>query len=57
MALKKTAGSSGADPDPLIGGTDPRIRIPTKMSRIRNTVLRYQGIKITPPETAFQQMS
>ncbi len=25
------------DPDPLVGGTDPRIRILTKMSRIPNT--------------------
>jgi hypothetical protein len=25
------------DPDPIVKGTDPRIRIRTKMSRIRNT--------------------
>ncbi len=27
------------DPDPLVRGTDTRIRIRTKMSRIRNTAL------------------
>ncbi len=27
------------NPDPLVKGTDPRIRIPTKMSRIRNTAV------------------
>jgi hypothetical protein len=26
-------------PEPLVRGTDPRIRIRTKMSRIRNTAL------------------
>jgi hypothetical protein len=26
-----------ANPDPLVRGMDPRIRIPTKMSWIRNT--------------------
>ncbi len=28
------------DPDPFVSGTDPRIRIRTKMSRIRNTAQR-----------------
>jgi hypothetical protein len=28
---------SGVGPDPLVRGTDPRLRIRTKMSRIRNT--------------------
>jgi hypothetical protein len=28
------------DPDPLVRGTDPRIRIRTKMSRIPNTGYR-----------------
>jgi hypothetical protein len=36
--LKITEGF-GADPDPLVRGTDPKIRTPTKMSRIRNTVI------------------
>jgi hypothetical protein len=27
------------DPDPLVRGTDPRIQIRTKMSRIPNTML------------------
>ncbi len=31
--------SEESDPDPLVRGTDPRIQIRTKMSRIRNTVL------------------
>ncbi len=33
----------GPDPDPLVRGTDPRIRIRirTKMSRIRNTALHH----------------
>jgi hypothetical protein len=35
--LKITEGF-GADPDPLVRGTDLMIRIPTKMSRIRNAV-------------------
>jgi hypothetical protein len=42
---EKSASGSGSvtqsygfeDPDPLFKGTDPRIRIRTKMSRIRNT--------------------
>ncbi len=29
------------NPDPLVRGTDPRIRIHTKMSRIRNTAFLY----------------
>jgi hypothetical protein len=29
------------DPDALVRGTDPRIRIRTKMSRIRNTAYQY----------------
>jgi hypothetical protein len=29
--------TSVGDPDPLVRGTDPRIRIRTKMSRIPNT--------------------
>ncbi len=28
-----------SDPDPLVRGTDPRIRIRNKMSRIPNTAL------------------
>ncbi len=28
------------DPDPLVRGTDPRIRIRTNMSRIPNTALK-----------------
>jgi hypothetical protein len=42
---EKSASGSGSvtqsygseDPDPVVKGTDPRIRIRTKMSRIRNT--------------------
>jgi hypothetical protein len=33
--------TSIADPDPLVSGTDPWIRIRTKMSRIRKT---YQNL-------------
>jgi hypothetical protein len=29
----------GPDPDPFVRGMDPRIRIRTKMSRIRNTAI------------------
>ncbi len=32
------------DPDPLFRGTDPRIRIRTKTSRIRNTVVKTLGM-------------
>ena len=31
------------DPNPLVGGTDPGIRIRTKMSRIRNNARRHMG--------------
>jgi hypothetical protein len=31
---------SGSSLDPLVRGTDPRIRMRTKMSRIRNTACR-----------------
>jgi hypothetical protein len=34
----------GPDPDPLVRGTDPRIRIRTKMSRILNTGLNLTKI-------------
>jgi hypothetical protein len=32
-----------SDPDPLVRAKDPRIRIRTKMSRIRNTGWNYVG--------------
>jgi hypothetical protein len=32
-------------PDPLVRGTDPRIRIHTKMSRIRNTDEKYTSCR------------
>ncbi len=45
----------GTDPDPLISGTDPRIRIRTKISPTHLTisctvhVLRPQGVWYPPP--------
>jgi len=30
-------------PDPLVGVTDPKIRIRTKMSRIRNTAVKNKS--------------
>ncbi len=33
-----------SDPDPLVRGTDPRIRIRTKMSRLRNTAAFLGGV-------------
>jgi hypothetical protein len=39
-----------ADPGPLVKGTDPRIRIRTKMSRIRNTD-RNHGLWVNLPFT------
>jgi hypothetical protein len=38
------------DPDPYVGGMDPRIRIHTKMSWIRNTALqRTSRLREKPP--------
>jgi hypothetical protein len=42
--MMKIEGSGSAHPDPLVRGMDPRIRIPTKMSWIRNTAcLQEEG--------------
>jgi hypothetical protein len=40
--ILKVTEDFGTDPhpDPSVRGTDPRIRIRTKMSRIRNTALK-----------------
>jgi hypothetical protein len=37
LKLKKKESDPEPDPDPFVRGTDPGIRIRTKMSRIRNT--------------------
>ncbi len=39
-SVTKIAGSGDPNPDPLVRGMDPRIRIHTKMSWIRNTSSR-----------------
>jgi hypothetical protein len=42
-SMMKIAGSGSADPDPLVRGIDPRIRIQIhiKMSWIRNTAKNH----------------
>jgi hypothetical protein len=40
MYLQKVISRKTLNPDPLVGGMDPRIRIHTKMSWIRDTARR-----------------
>jgi hypothetical protein len=43
----KIAGSGSASADPFVRGMDPRIRIHTKMSWIRNTASQYLNSFLT----------
>jgi hypothetical protein len=53
MFVLKANDENREDPDPLVRGTDPQIRIRTKLSRIRNTAVskklhHYEKIKKEP---------
>jgi hypothetical protein len=50
--LMVTDENSRMEPDPLVRGTDPRIRIRTNISRIRNTAeYRYRREFLHNPDT------
>jgi hypothetical protein len=51
----KIEGSGTADPDPLVRGMDPRIRIHTNMSWIRNTGKKRQRSKVLSSGTGGPQ--
>jgi hypothetical protein len=48
LCILKVTEDFGTDPDPLVKGRDPRIRICIKMSRIRNTA--HTSHEIMPEE-------